>query len=123
MRRKKYPINVLSRAKNIAVAWDQFGTTVSFGSLTKSTITADITQAEMIESQIRNAEIQLAVLRNERDALYLSLWDKAKRVYECVKGLYGDDSIQYEMVGRKRASQRKRRSSRVRRTLPVDFPR
>jgi hypothetical protein len=46
---------------------------VSFGSLTRDTIIADITQAEMIESQIRNTEIQLAVLRNERDALYPSL--------------------------------------------------
>jgi hypothetical protein len=112
MRRKKYPINVLSRAKNIAVAWDQFGTPVSFGSLTQGIITADITQAERIESQIRNAELQLAALRNERDALYLSLWDKVKRVYDCVKGMYGDDSTQYEMVGRKRASQRKRRVRR-----------
>jgi hypothetical protein len=110
MRRKLYPINVLTRANKIAVAWDQFGTAVSFGNLTKSTITTDIAQAEMIESQIRNAEIQLAVLRNERDALCLSLWDKVKRVYNCVKGMYSDDSVQYEMVGRKRASQRKRRA-------------
>ena len=113
MRRKLYPINVLSRAKRIAVAWDRIEMIAAPGVFTKSTFAADITQAEAIESQIRNAELELADLRNQRDALYLSLWDKVKRVYACVKGIYGDDSTQYEIVGRKRASQRKRRVRRI----------
>jgi hypothetical protein len=70
-------------------------------------------QAEAIERQIRTAELQLASLRNERDATYLSLWDQVKRVYASVAAMYGDDSIQYEMVGRTRASKRKRRSRKA----------
>jgi hypothetical protein len=113
MRRKLYPINVLSRAKLITAAWDQIGPTVMLGSVSNTTLTADITQAGVIEAQIRNAELQLAALRNQRDALYLSLWDKVKRVYAGVKGIYGDDSSEYEMVGRTRASKRKRRSRKT----------
>jgi len=110
MRRKHYPITILSRARLITIAWEQIGTTVKFGSLTNAVILADIAQAGVIEDQIRNAEIQLAALRNQRDALYMSLWDKVKRVYDGVKGYYGDDSTQYEMVGRKRTSKKKHRS-------------
>jgi hypothetical protein len=110
MRRKLYPINVLARAKNITVAWEQIGAAVTFGSVTNGVFHEDIMQAGAIETRIKEAELQLAVLRNERDALYLSLWDKVKRVYDSVKGIYGDDSTEYELVGRKRASARKRRS-------------
>jgi len=113
MRRKLYPINVLSRAKLITAAWDQIGPTVRPGTVTNTTPTAGITRARGIEAKIRNAELQLAALRNQRDALYLSLWDKVKRVYAGVKGIYGDDSTEYEMVGRTRASKRKRRARKT----------
>jgi hypothetical protein len=113
MRRKLYPINTLSRAKHIAAAWELIGPTVIFANFTNRVFHNDIAQVEAIEWKIRNTEIQLAALRNERDALYLSLWDKVKRIYYGVKGIYGDDSIQYEMVGRTRASKRKRRSRRL----------
>lgn len=109
MRRKLYPINILSRAKLITSAWDQIGTTVKIGSVTNAALLADMTQAGVIESEILTAELQLAALRNQRDALYISLWDKVKRVYAGVKAIYGDDSSEYEMVGRKRASKRKHR--------------
>ena len=113
MRRKLYPINVLSRAKRIAAVWGQIGPMVTFGNFTNRVFHNEITQAEAIEKKIRNAEIQLAALRNERDALYLSLWDRVKRVYEGVKAIYGDDSVQYEMVGRTRASKRKPRARKA----------
>jgi hypothetical protein len=129
MRRKLYPINVLSRASRITTAWKEIGTSVTIGNLTRSSFTADMTQAGIIEARILEAELQLANLRNERDALYLSLWDKVKRVYSGVKAIYGDDSAQYEMVGRTPASKRKRRSrkvvqgkGKVRRTSPAENP-
>jgi hypothetical protein len=123
MRRKLYPINVLSRANRIVTAWNQMGTSVIIGNITQSVFTADITQASSMEARIREAELQLKSLRSERDALYLSLWDKVKRVYSGVKAIFGDDSPQYEMVGRTPVSKRKRRSrirGKVRRTLPLD---
>jgi hypothetical protein len=87
MRRKLYPINVLSRANLIVTAWSHMGTSVSIGNLTHKVFTADIAQAGVIEARIREAELQLAALRNERDDLYLSLWDKVKRVYAGVKAI------------------------------------
>jgi hypothetical protein len=112
MRRKLYPINVLSRANRIVTAWSRIGTSITIGNITQSVFTADIRQAGIIETRIREAELQLKSLRNERDARYLSLWDKVKRVYSGVKAIYGDDSPQYEMVGRTPVSKRKRRSRR-----------
>jgi hypothetical protein len=94
-------------------AWDHIGASLKFGSVTNTAITADLNQAEVIESQIRNAELQLAALRNQRDAVYFSLWDKLKRVYAGVKANYGDDSTEYEMVGRTRANKKKRRSRKT----------
>ena len=113
MRRKLYPINVLSRAKRIRSAWNHIGAEVQFGILTQELFIADMARADSIEEQIRGTESELKRLRNERDALYLSLWDKVKRVYNWVKGVYGDDSTEYEMVGRKRTSQRKRRARKI----------
>ena len=45
--------------------------------------------------------------RNQRDALYAQIWDKVKRVRNGVKGIYGDDSSQYEVIGGTRLSERK----------------
>ncbi len=50
---------------------------------------------------------QLTDARNRRDALYTAIWSKVKRVRSGVKGIYGDDSSQYEMVGGTRLSERK----------------
>lgn len=52
-------------------------------------------------------EAQLTDKRNQRDALYTSIWDKVKRVRNGVKAIYGDDSSQYEMIGGTRLSERK----------------
>ena len=52
-------------------------------------------------------DAQITDLRNKRDVIYDRLWDKTKRVRNAVKGLYGDDSSEYEMVGGKRISERK----------------
>jgi hypothetical protein len=70
-------------------------------------MTTDITQAGSIESQLSTLETQLTKLRNQRDAQYLALWDKVKRVRNGVKGIYGDDSTEYEMIGGTRISDRK----------------
>lgn len=49
-------------------------------------------------------------MRNQRDALIAMTWDQVKRVRTGVKGIYGDDSSEYEMVGGTRLSDRKPRS-------------
>ena len=116
MTKKVYPPNVLEQAQTIVSAWNQIGATVTLATLLPAALSTDITSATALESQLATLELQLTNTRNQRDALYIGLWDKVKRVRAGVKANYGDDSSQYEMVGGTRLSDRK---SPVRRSLPV----
>jgi len=120
MTKKLYPSDVLTQAQTVLSAWNQISTTLAFGTLTATTLTADITQATTLESQIATLEAQLTNARNQRDALYLGMWDKLKRVRSGVKANYGDDSSQYEMVGGTRLSERKSPTRKV--ALPTAEP-
>jgi uncharacterized alpha-E superfamily protein len=113
MPKKLYPSNVIEQAQTIISAWNQIGATVVLGTLTPANLTADITAATTLESQMASLEIQLTNARNQRDALYSGMWDKVKRVRSGVKANYGDDSSQYEMVGGTRLSERKSPTRRV----------
>ena len=115
MTKKNYPCNVLELAQDVLVGWGQVSTTLAFGTL-NAALTADITAATTLESDISKLEIQLADKRNQRDLVYNSMWDKVKRVRAGVKANYGDDSQQFEMVGGTRTSERK---SPVRRAVPA----
>ena len=116
MTKKVYPPNVLEQAQTIVSAWNQIGATVTLATLLPAALSTDITSATALESQLAALELQLTNTRNQRDALYIGLWDKVKRVRAGVKANYGDDSSQYEMVGGTRLSDRK---SPRRRALPV----
>ncbi|MGA7195394.1 MAG: hypothetical protein WBW94_17380 [Anaerolineales bacterium] len=107
MTKNLYPTDVVKQAQSVQDAWDQIKADMTFGDLTLGMLTADITQSDPLEQQITNLETQLTNLRNERDALYVSIWEKVKRVRAGVKGNFGDDSSQYEMVGGTRLSERK----------------
>ena len=56
---------------------------------------------------ISDLETALLNKRNQRDEVYANVWDGMKRVRAAVKGIYGDNSTQYEMVGGTRMSERK----------------
>ena len=90
-----------------ADVWAQISTTLAFGTLNAAALTAEITAATALHTQISNLETQLTDLRNKRDALHLSLWDKVKRIRAGIKAAFGDDSSQYEMIGGTRTSDRK----------------
>lgn len=116
MARKPYPTDVLDQTQTIANAWAQINEELTFGELSLQTLTSELGEAAPLLSQMDHLETQLTNLRNQRDALYLSLWDKVKRVRASVKGIYGDDSSEYEMVGGTRMSERK---SPIRKPPPV----
>jgi len=107
MTKKPYPTDILKQAQSVMDAWKQISATLTFGDLTSDMLATDITQAGPLEAQITNLETQLTNLRDQRDDLYLGMWDKLKRVRSGVKGNYGDNSSQYEMVGGTRLSERK----------------
>jgi hypothetical protein len=107
MSKKFYPPDVVEQAQDVLVGWLQANGTLAFGTLNSAALTADVTAAAPMEAEISKLEKQLADKRNQRDVLYLGIWDKVKRVRSGVKANYGDDSQQYEMVGGKRLSDRK----------------
>jgi hypothetical protein len=107
MSRKLYPTDVLEQAQSVLDAWNQMDDGLSYGAITTGALSAEITQASQLLSQMNALEAQLTNLRNQRDAAYQELWDKVKRVRNGVKAHYGDDSSQYEMVGGTRLSERK----------------
>ena len=107
MPKKLYPTDVLEQAQSIANAWDQINDEMTFGDLALPALTGELSNAAPLQSQMDALETQLTDLRNQRDALFVSIWDKVKRVRNGVKANYGDDSSQYEMVGGTRLSERK----------------
>ncbi len=107
MASKAYPPDVMKQAQDVLSAWNQIGATVTVGALTPALLTTDITAATTLESDMAKLEAQLTDKRNQRDAIYTQVWDKVKRVRNGIKGIYGDDSSQYEMVGGTRTSERK----------------
>jgi hypothetical protein len=113
MTKRVFPSDVLSQAQQVLVGWGQVSATLTFGTLNTAALTADLTAAGPLQSEIEKLEIQLADKRNQRDMLYNGIWDKVKRVRAGVKANYGDDSQQFEMVGGTRTSERKARARRM----------
>jgi hypothetical protein len=107
MSRKLYPTNVVKQAKSVLDAWNRIEPDLAFGALNTASISSDLCEAATILSQITSLEKQLLELRNRRDALYVSMWNKVKRVRSGMLSEYGDDSLQYELVGGTRLSKRK----------------
>ena len=113
MPNKKFPSDVVEQAQDVLAGWAQIGPTVAFGTLTSALLTTDVNAYAPLDADINKLEKQLADKRNQRDFLCSSIWDKVKRVRASVRGNYGDDSTQYELVGGTRLSDRKPRTRRA----------
>jgi len=107
MTSKPFPTDVLVQAQAVIEAWKKIDPALTIGQLTPDSLTTDLQQAAPIQAELDSLDAQLTDLRNRRDALFVSIWDKLKRVRAGVKGIYGDDSSQYEMIGGTRMSERK----------------
>jgi hypothetical protein len=107
MSKKYFVPDLLDQAKSVLSSWTQIDDQLAFGTLNRATLVAALTQANNIDTQIKDLESQLMNLRNQRQDCYGEVWDMLKRVRAMMKGMFGDDSTQYEMVGGKRLSERK----------------
>jgi hypothetical protein len=107
MSKKFIPPNLLEQAASMQDAWARMDSGLKIGSLNLTALITDIGGLRGIESDLVSLENQMTALRNQRDALQQSTWDKVKRVRAAVKGIYGDDSSEYELVGGTRLSDRK----------------
>ena len=105
---RRYPTDVMAQAQAVQEAWKKIDPALKIGDLTPEILVAELPQAQAVQAQISAQEAQLTDLRNQRDAIHTTVWDKVKRVRAGVKGIYGDDSSQYEMVGGTRRSEHKR---------------
>lgn len=108
MGKKLYPSNVLKEAIGVQVAWKQIDEELALGGMNIAGLATDIEEMRKTQPELVDLEHQLMQVRNRRDELYLAAWDKVKRVRASVKGMYGDDSSEYELVGGTRRSDRKR---------------
>ncbi len=108
MSKKLYSSNVLKEAIGVHEAWKQIDEELAFGKMKIAGLTTDIEDIYQTQHALAALESQLTEVRNRRDELYLSAWDRVKRVRASIKGMYGDDSSEYELVGGTRRSDRKR---------------
>ena len=107
MTKKPFPTDLAEQAKSVLDAWAQIDDQLTFGPVNIGALTMDINYVRGSQEQITNLENKLTDVRNQRDAYNQAMWDKVKRVRASIKGIYGDDSSQYEMVGGTRLSDRK----------------
>lgn len=112
MASKGYPTDVLAQADGILAACQQIDPELKAGSLTQASLADTLAQARSTQAEIAALEIRLADLRNRRDDDMAHMWDAIKRVRATVKGAYGDDSSQYDLVGGTRRSERRRPARR-----------
>ena len=107
MSKKQFPPDTLNQAINMQDAWAKIDEQLSLGGLRIGDLVMEINQIHQAEASVVSLENDLTNMRNTRDALYESTWDKVRRMRAVVKGAYGFDSPQYELVGGTRASERK----------------
>ncbi len=92
---KSYPADALGQARAISGAWKQINAELAIGELTQATLGAGLDQVTPIAAQIVALETRLTDLRDQRDALYVGLWDKVKCARSGIKAIYGDDSLYF----------------------------
>lgn len=107
MSKKFYPPDFLNQAIAMVNAWAQIDGKLTLGKLTLVSLNTEIERARALDIDISNMETSLLNMRNQRDDIYADVWDGMKRVRAAIKGIYGDNSSQYEMVGGTRMSERK----------------
>src|SRR3990172_557011 len=108
MGKKLYPSNVLKNAIRVRTHLKTIDEGLAFGDVDLGRLDAAIEGIYKTQHEVISLEHRLIEVRNRRDELYLSAWDQVKRVRAGVKGLYGDDSNEYQLVGGTRRSERKR---------------
>lgn len=104
---KQTPTDTMEQARAVQEAWREIDPALPIGGLALTALETELAQAGTIYAQIDALEAQFIELRDQRDVITASLWDKVKRIRAGVKSIFGDDSPQYEMMGCTRISERK----------------
>ncbi|HNP73990.1 MAG TPA: hypothetical protein PLO33_17625 [Kouleothrix sp.] len=115
---KHFPPDTLDQASSVLVACKQIDPGLRSGAITQDSYGQMIGEARTSQTQITELELHLKELRNRRDDQLANVWDATKRIRTTVKGVYGDNSSEYQLVGGTRMSERKRPARRA--TPPPD---
>jgi hypothetical protein len=105
---KSFPPDTLAQAAAVLDACRQINPDMKAGAMTQEMLANELEQTRSIQAQINRLELQITELRNKRDQRLTGIWENVKRARYTVKGAYGDDSSEYELVGGKRMSERKK---------------
>ena len=104
---RKFPPDILDQAIEMQAAWSKIDEQLSVGGLKIGDLVMEINQIHQTEANVVGLEQDLTNMRNHRDALCEAAWDTVRRMRALIKGMYGFDSPQYELVGGTRTSDRK----------------
>ena len=107
MAAKNYPTDILKQTQTAIEAWKRIDPNFKVGELTPDQLAENLAKVAPITAEIDSLEVRLTELRNQRDDLFGACWDALKRLRSAIKGIFGDNSTQYEMIGGKRLADRK----------------
>jgi hypothetical protein len=113
MNGKSFPSDILDQAVNMQDAWGRIDEQLTVGGKGLGELVTEINQIRMLEGNLVGLENQITEMRNKREALCQSAWDKA--AYARWSRAYGD-STQYELVGGQEPVNGNRRAELLRRS-------
>ena len=107
MAKKYFPVDLPQRAAGIQDAWSRIDAKMTLGKVSLTNLATDISTLRGIESDMVALENQMTALRDQRRMVQQATWDKLKSARSMIKVIYGDDSMEYELMGGTRRSARK----------------
>jgi len=107
MARKPFPSNVLDQGQNTLDSWKEVDAQQTIGDLNIAKLEDFLTRFRNVISRMNTAQTQLNEVRNEFYEMAAELWSMIKRVRNGFKGIFGDDSYEYSLIGGTRISDRK----------------
>src|SRR5574341_319675 len=110
---KPYPTDLIKKLQTAIATWQTIDPEMKIGNLSMADLEATLKRCEALKREINSLETQLTDLRNQRDEAYSTGWSYVTRMRAGIKGIYGDDSSEYEMAGGTRRSERKPRSRKA----------
>ncbi|MBL8149353.1 MAG: hypothetical protein JNN15_05450 [Blastocatellia bacterium] len=112
---KSYPINWQQQTERVIAGMKQYK--IDFGTgRDPESMTARMNELAALNAEVLDLEAKLAQIKDTRAQKRLEVWHLTTSIKTAVAGLYGKDSIQYEALGGKRASEIKRPSKRKKTT-------
>lgn len=104
---KNYPTDWQSQIKQIVGGMLKYNIKID-DERTPEILQSRLDNLDDLDKQVLSLENQLAELRENRQKQRIELWALGTSVRRAVAGIYGNNSLAYESLGGKRASEYKR---------------